>query len=1270
MKLLNKILLFIILFALTVKAEEFNFFELSHQAQTALSHITHKDISQNHFQSCQNSCLSFQDPSSPLTFFIQINPSETSPLITFDDESSKTLILPHINYLKPSSIDFSESLLRQFLIGHSWHPYFGRSSVLRESQKTALQAFNQVLDQNQQSFLVISPTGTGKTSVLAQSLFIQMQRSDKKIFIVTAHQIQLVHQLFSHIQEEKEKRKLDKVHVINWSQPQVGGRTWQNLASQIKSSLESYDSLVLVITSQSLKARLRDFQTQDKRYGVYKELVEHLGGVYIDEAHHLGADQTQKAIEKLVEDSRAFLFGATATPIHHQVKLGRFFERQYWSYLNREDNLFETHGVERILEQLYLSINKGDITPFDELYVIGEDSFFEDIVEKENREELSSQDTTSALESTDPSPSKENKEELSSKAPAVNPLLTQEDDSQPSKVSFQEWKEGEKTPVFIQRSNSFYVLNPEYYESLNKMLAPLFEDNKKGFIVTGSIEEAENISEFLSQKRPDIEFEAYHSNVPLDERRQILQRSKESKNTHYIVAVDALNEGVDLPHLSAYIDLNANISIKEMIHRIGRVLRIYPGKLMADILFLINYRNEEMIGDVLRVLELADEISFKGGVRLRRERRRKEGVEVREGIESQRMSREDLQKERRRLKGLVKSFWNTRDDGSFLEPEELIKEINEYNKTAVQEKRIISNKSYAKNYRNISGAPSNPWKSYGREVWNEIRSQIHGWTGRIETTQRIVTKDPLEPEELVREINEYNKTAVQEKRIISIRSYVKNYKNISRAPSQPWRSYGREVWNEIRSQIHGWTGRIETTLEPEELVKEINEYNKTAVKEKRIISRTSYEKNYKNISGAPSSPWISYGREVWNEIRSQIHGWTGRIETTQRIVTKDPLEPEELVKEINEYNKTAVKEKRIISKKSYEKNYKNISRAPSQPWRSYGREVWNEIRSQIHGWTGQIETTQRILTKDALEPEELVREINEYNKTAVQEKRIISIRSYRKNYKNISGAPSSPWISYGREVWEEIRSQIHGWTEQIETTQRILTKDALEPEELVREINEYNKTAVQEKRIISIRSYVKNYKNISRAPSEPWRSYGREVWNEIRSQIHGWTGRIETTLEPEELVKEINEYNKTAVQEKRIISTRSYVKNYKNISRTPSDPWKSYGREVWNEIRSQIHDWTGRIETTQRIVTKDPLEPEELVKEINEYNKTAVKEKRIISKKSYEKNYKNISRAPSNPWRIYGREVWNEIRSQIHGWKGRIGTTSCEEFIQTSIPQN
>ena len=457
--------------------------------------------------------------------------------------------------------------------------------------------------------------------------------------------------------------------------------------------------MVLVITSQSLKARLNDFQTQDARYGVYKALIENLGAVYIDEAHHLGAEKTQKAIEELVKDSKAFLFGATATPIHHQLKLDRFFDRQHWSYLNTEDNLFEVHGLEKVLEQLYLSINSGDITPFDDLYVIGEDSFFEDIVEKE--------------------------------LPVEESSLTQEASQKPE-LSVQKWEE-KKAPVFIQRSNLFYVLNPEYYESLNKMLAPLFEDNRKGFIVTGSIEEAESISDFLNRKRPNMEFEAYHSKVSLDERRQILKRSRESNKAHYIVAVDALNEGVDLPHLSAYVDLNANISIKEMIHRIGRVLRVYPEKLRADILFLINYRNERMIGDVLKVLEAADEISFKGRARLKRQKRRSEGLEFQEGIEKKRMSREELKELRKRLKDSVRSFWNTQEDDSFLKPKEVAQAINKHNETASPEKMIITITSYNKNYRSILGAPSHPWKFYGQKEWENIKSKIDKW--KVKPTQ-------------------------------------------------------------------------------------------------------------------------------------------------------------------------------------------------------------------------------------------------------------------------------------------------------------------------------------------------------------------------------------------------------------------------------------------------------------------------------------------------------------------------------------------------------
>ena len=47
-----------------------------------------------------------------------------------------------------------------------------------------------------------------------------------------------------------------------------------------------------------------------------------------------------------------------------------------------------------------------------------------------------------------------------------------------------------------------------------------------------------------------------------------------------------------------------------------------------------------------------------------------------------------------------------------LKPEELIKEINKHNKTASKEEKIISNQSYRKNYKLISGASSEPWSFF------------------------------------------------------------------------------------------------------------------------------------------------------------------------------------------------------------------------------------------------------------------------------------------------------------------------------------------------------------------------------------------------------------------------------------------------------------------------------------------------------------------------------------------------------------------------------
>ena len=205
--------------------------------------------------------------------------------------------------------------------------------------------------------------------------------------------------------------------------------------------------------------------------------------------------------------------------------------------------------------------------------------------------------------------------------------------------------------------NAYYVLNPDYYESLLRIIGPILESNKKGFIVTTTITEAERLQEFLNRTTTGIEFEAYHSKMEDTERRDVLNRSKSSKSSHYIIAVRALDEGVDLPHLSAYIDLNLNVSINQMIHRIGRVLRLSPSKQNADILFLINYRNEQLAKDALSILEKLEILSFSG------ENKRHESGDSHLKFEDagiKPLSRAELQEMRDRLPEYIRQFWTER----------------------------------------------------------------------------------------------------------------------------------------------------------------------------------------------------------------------------------------------------------------------------------------------------------------------------------------------------------------------------------------------------------------------------------------------------------------------------------------------------------------------------------------------------------------------------------------------------------------------------------
>jgi len=363
-----------------------------------------------------------------------------------------------------------------------------------------------------------------------------------------------------------------------------------------------------------------------------------------------------------------------------------------------------------VLRQLSEGIDKGEITPFDDLYIVGE-SHFNVTAEK---------------------------------------------------------------PLFIQSESQLRVLNPHYYNRLTGILHPLLESNRKGFIVTATIAEANRLAGFLNKSVRGRKFEAYHSGMSREERREVLRHSEESQS-HYIVAVRALDEGVNLPQLSAYVDLNVNVSVKQMVHRIGRVLRLYPGKVGSDILFMSDYRDARMAGDLLNLLKAVDVSRFDGGT----------GHSAKRGEETLRLvpevsplKREELLELRKRLRESVRSFWNNKQKRPTLE---------EVYKILREEEGVTSTNYIKKRETNprLKKLPAKLHGSYPGFSWSAVTGRTRGVTA---------SKRPSTLEEVYKILKEEGVTST---------NYIKKRKTnprLKKLPAKLYGSYPGFSW----SAVTGW----------------------------------------------------------------------------------------------------------------------------------------------------------------------------------------------------------------------------------------------------------------------------------------------------------------------------------------------------------------------------------------------------------------------------------------------------------------------------------
>ncbi len=527
---------------------------------------------------------------------------------------------------------------------------------------------------------------------------------------------------------------------------------------------------------------------------------------------------------KLMEDSmamgnsRSFLYGSTATPVHHEVSLKDMFDKIHWSYLNQRDFFFKDHESSEVLEQMSIAIERGDLTPFDELYIIGE----------------------STLK-----------------------------------------REQDKAKLFVKEKGLF-VLNPHYYTRLGRALYSVINDNKKGFIVTATIKESERLSNFLNKFFPQIKFSFYHSGMTSEARRAVLEESEKREGFHYIVAVKALDEGVDMPWLSSYIDLNVNVSVKQMVHRIGRVLRLYEGKSRADILFLSDYRNAQMAEDLLSLLESVNRVRFNRGI---------EGGQSSKGsvllggvgvVGEVSLTRADLLASRDLLSEVARTFWQKPEFVSFEEFQRIVLEAG-----------IKSSTEYRQWQKDHPEMPSNPDQFY----------KAHGWSG-WSTILGKKTVPKVSFEEFQRRVR---KAKIKSR--AEYREWQKQYLEMPPKPDQFYKAHGWLGWNTI-------FGKKKLSLE--EFIRIVR---KAKIKSARHYRK--WQKGHPEMRSDPAKFYKAYGWPGWTKVFGKEKV---TFEEFQRIVLEAGIQSRE------EYNNW-----------QWQKDHPEMPSNPARAYKAYGWPGWKKI---------------------------------------------------------------------------------------------------------------------------------------------------------------------------------------------------------------------------------------------------------------------------------------------------------------------------------------
>ena len=224
----------------------------------------------------------------------------------------------------------------------------------------------------------------------------------------------------------------------------------------------------------------------------------------------------------------------------------------------------------------------------------------------------------------------------------------------------------------------------------------------------------------------------------------------------------------------------------------------------------------------------------------------------------------------------------------------------------------------------------------------------------------------------------------------------------------------------------------------------------------------------------------------------------------------------------------------------------------------------------------------------------------------VKKRFILNSRDYQRQYKEILGASSRP------DQFYETTGEWKGWVDFLGTEKKILSYKKLQLE-------------VKKNSIRNFRGYRKQYRKILGAPAHPEQFYKKT------GEWKGWVDFLGTQfLSYEELKSKLQEYGISSFQE--------YMERHKKILGAPSRPDQFYKKT------GEWKGWTDFLGNEKKILSYKNLQLE-------------VKKHPIFNARDYQREYQKILGAPARPDRFY------KTTGEWQGWSALLGTNKCEKVF-------